>query len=157
LKTQWQCKVLETNTHRNRLPAYPPSRRLTQSSFLHIHEAEYVPPWTSFSWRSYSLGYSRPSSSPSLCPSSTCPPPRPLPGKWLQVSDDLNHRKLAAGKFGDIFHLRLENLLVSNGTIKIADFGLARQVSSNPPYTDCLHQMVSSQLKCARFRCIVCT
>jgi serine/threonine protein kinase len=83
--------------------------------------------------------------------------PRPLPGKWLQVSDDLNHRKLAAGKFGDIFHLRLENLLVSNGTIKIADFGLARQVSSNPPYTDCLHKMVSSQLKCARFRCIVCT
>jgi male germ cell-associated kinase len=25
---------------------------------------------------------------------------------------------------------------VSNGTIKIADFGLAREVSSNPPYTD---------------------
>ncbi|KAK3145496.1 hypothetical protein QOZ80_3BG0253530 [Eleusine coracana subsp. coracana] len=36
------------------------------------------------------------------------------------------------------FHrdLKPENLLVSNSTIKIADFGLAREVSSNPPYTD---------------------
>lgn len=29
-----------------------------------------------------------------------------------------------------------ENLLVTNNVIKIADFGLAREVSSMPPYTD---------------------
>eukprot|EP00271_Cylindrocystis_brebissonii_P000764 TRINITY_DN1097_c0_g1_i2.p1 TRINITY_DN1097_c0_g1~~TRINITY_DN1097_c0_g1_i2.p1 ORF type:complete len:398 (-),score=50.43 TRINITY_DN1097_c0_g1_i2:651-1844(-) len=29
-----------------------------------------------------------------------------------------------------------ENILVTNDTIKIADFGLAREVSSQPPYTD---------------------
>ncbi|PIA35925.1 hypothetical protein AQUCO_03400071v1 [Aquilegia coerulea] len=36
------------------------------------------------------------------------------------------------------FHrdLKPENLLVTNDTIKIADFGLAREVSSKPPYTD---------------------
>lgn len=36
------------------------------------------------------------------------------------------------------FHrdLKPENLLVTNDTIKIADFGLAREVSSTPPYTD---------------------
>ncbi|PWZ53351.1 hypothetical protein Zm00014a_013553 [Zea mays] len=36
------------------------------------------------------------------------------------------------------FHrdLKPENLLVTNGIIKIADFGLAREISSNPPYTD---------------------
>ncbi|CAD6334983.1 unnamed protein product [Miscanthus lutarioriparius] len=36
------------------------------------------------------------------------------------------------------FHrdLKPENLLVTNGIVKIADFGLAREVSSNPPYTD---------------------
>ncbi|KAJ6808077.1 cyclin-dependent kinase F-3 isoform X1 [Iris pallida] len=36
------------------------------------------------------------------------------------------------------FHrdMKPENLLVSNGTIKIADFGLAREVMSKPPYTD---------------------
>ncbi|TVU44148.1 hypothetical protein EJB05_03582 [Eragrostis curvula] len=36
------------------------------------------------------------------------------------------------------FHrdLKPENLLVSNGTVKIADFGLARELYSSPPYTD---------------------
>ncbi|KAF9606210.1 hypothetical protein IFM89_023665 [Coptis chinensis] len=36
------------------------------------------------------------------------------------------------------FHrdLKPENLLVTNDKIKIADFGLAREVSSKPPYTD---------------------
>ncbi|XAR60930.1 Cyclin-dependent kinase [Bertholletia excelsa] len=36
------------------------------------------------------------------------------------------------------FHrdLKPENLLVTNDTIKIADFGLAREVSSMPPFTD---------------------
>ncbi|XP_059594211.1 serine/threonine-protein kinase MHK isoform X2 [Vitis vinifera] len=36
------------------------------------------------------------------------------------------------------FHrdLKPENLLVTNNVIKIADFGLAREVSSMPPYTD---------------------
>ncbi|KAG8061771.1 hypothetical protein GUJ93_ZPchr0003g17364 [Zizania palustris] len=36
------------------------------------------------------------------------------------------------------FHrdLKPENLLVTKGTVKIADFGLAREVSSSPPYTD---------------------
>ncbi|EYU28640.1 hypothetical protein MIMGU_mgv1a023530mg, partial [Erythranthe guttata] len=36
------------------------------------------------------------------------------------------------------FHrdLKPENLLVTNNTIKIADFGLARELSSTPPYTD---------------------
>jgi serine/threonine protein kinase len=29
-----------------------------------------------------------------------------------------------------------ENLLVTNGVVKIADFGLAREVCSSPPYTD---------------------
>ncbi|RCV39957.1 hypothetical protein SETIT_9G012900v2 [Setaria italica] len=35
-----------------------------------------------------------------------------------------------------IFEHMVENLLVTNGIVKIADFGLAREVSSNPPYTD---------------------
>lgn len=30
----------------------------------------------------------------------------------------------------------LENLLVTNGIIKIADFGLVRETMSKPPYTD---------------------
>lgn len=36
------------------------------------------------------------------------------------------------------FHrdLKPENLLESNNTIKIADFGLAREVRSKPPFTD---------------------
>lgn len=36
------------------------------------------------------------------------------------------------------FHrdLKPENLLVTNDVIKIADFGLAREVSSMPPYTE---------------------
>jgi len=29
-----------------------------------------------------------------------------------------------------------ENLLVSKDAIKIADFGLAREIRSRPPYTD---------------------
>ncbi|XP_073291552.1 serine/threonine-protein kinase MHK [Primulina huaijiensis] len=38
----------------------------------------------------------------------------------------------------DFFHrdLKPENLLVTNNTIKIADFGLARELSSTPPFTD---------------------
>lgn len=38
----------------------------------------------------------------------------------------------------EYFHrdLKPENLLVTNNTIKIADFGLAREVSSEPPFTD---------------------
>lgn len=38
----------------------------------------------------------------------------------------------------EYFHrdLKPENLLVTNNTIKIADFGLAREVSSAPPFTD---------------------
>jgi protein kinase len=35
-----------------------------------------------------------------------------------------------------VFSVFLENLLVTNGIVKIADFGLAREVSSSPPYTD---------------------
>ena len=36
------------------------------------------------------------------------------------------------------FHrdMKPENVLVSNGQIKIADFGLAREVRSRPPYTN---------------------
>lgn len=36
------------------------------------------------------------------------------------------------------FHrdLKPENLLVNNDQIKIADFGLAREIRSRPPYTD---------------------
>ena len=36
------------------------------------------------------------------------------------------------------FHrdLKPENLLVKNDLVKIADFGLAREVRSKPPYTD---------------------
>ncbi|XP_042514923.1 serine/threonine-protein kinase MHK-like [Macadamia integrifolia] len=36
------------------------------------------------------------------------------------------------------FHrdLKPENLLVTSDVIKIADFGLAREVTSRPPYTD---------------------
>jgi len=37
---------------------------------------------------------------------------------------------------GVFFPVFLENLLVTNGIVKIADFGLAREVSSSPPYTD---------------------
>jgi protein kinase len=33
-------------------------------------------------------------------------------------------------------HLFAENLLVTKDVIKVADFGLAREVSSRPPYTD---------------------
>ncbi|XP_076888106.1 serine/threonine-protein kinase MHK-like [Bidens hawaiensis] len=38
----------------------------------------------------------------------------------------------------EYFHrdLKPENLLVTDNTIKIADFGLAREVSSSPPFTD---------------------
>lgn len=37
-----------------------------------------------------------------------------------------------------IFHrdLKPENLLFYNGTVKIADFGLAKDIRSNPPHTD---------------------
>lgn len=36
------------------------------------------------------------------------------------------------------FHrdLKPENLLVQSGTLKIADFGLAREINSKPPFTD---------------------
>lgn len=36
------------------------------------------------------------------------------------------------------FHrdMKPENLLESNGTVKIADFGLAREIRSKPPFTD---------------------
>jgi serine/threonine protein kinase len=33
-------------------------------------------------------------------------------------------------------HFFAENLLVTKDVIKVADFGLAREVSSRPPYTD---------------------
>lgn len=29
-----------------------------------------------------------------------------------------------------------ENLLLTKGTVKIADFGLAREINSRPPYTE---------------------
>jgi serine/threonine protein kinase len=32
--------------------------------------------------------------------------------------------------------LKPENLLVTGDTVKICDFGLAREVRSKPPYTD---------------------
>ena len=32
--------------------------------------------------------------------------------------------------------MKPENLLESNGIIKIADFGLAREIRSRPPFTD---------------------
>lgn len=35
-----------------------------------------------------------------------------------------------------LFDLLTENLLVSKSIIKIADFGLAREVNSQPPYTE---------------------
>nr|CAB3492483.1 unnamed protein product [Digitaria exilis] len=44
--------------------------------------------------------------------------------------DVIRERQVAFSE-GDI-----QNLLVTNGIVKIADFGLAREVSSNPPYTD---------------------
>ena len=36
------------------------------------------------------------------------------------------------------FHrdMKPENLLVSNETVKLADFGLAREIRSKPPFTD---------------------
>lgn len=36
------------------------------------------------------------------------------------------------------FHrdMKPENLLESNNTVKIADFGLAREIRSKPPFTD---------------------
>lgn len=36
------------------------------------------------------------------------------------------------------FHrdMKLENVLMSEGKAKIADFGLAREIRSKPPYTD---------------------
>lgn len=43
------------------------------------------------------------------------------------------------------FHrdLKPENLLVTNDVIKVADFGLAREVLSCPPYTDYVYSLVS--------------
>ena len=32
--------------------------------------------------------------------------------------------------------MKPENLLESNNTVKIADFGLAREIRSRPPYTE---------------------
>ncbi|KAK4366220.1 hypothetical protein RND71_014100 [Anisodus tanguticus] len=54
-------------------------------------------------------------------------------GFMLQVLQGLTHMH----KNG-YFHrdLKPENLLVTNDKIKIADFGLAREVSSMPPFTD---------------------
>ncbi|KAG6417213.1 hypothetical protein SASPL_119366 [Salvia splendens] len=54
-------------------------------------------------------------------------------GLMSQVLQALSH----VHKHG-YFHrdLKPENLLVTNNTIKIADFGLARELSSSPPYTD---------------------
>eukprot|EP01050_Picozoa_sp_SAG11_P018561 SAG11_NODE_2824_length_2938_cov_2.288834_2_plen_55_part_00 len=36
------------------------------------------------------------------------------------------------------FHrdIKPENILVTRDTIKVADFGLAREIRSRPPYTD---------------------
>ena len=38
--------------------------------------------------------------------------------------------------FADRFCARAENLLVSKDVVKIADFGLAREIRSRPPYTE---------------------
>jgi len=51
----------------------------------------------------------------------------------LQVLNGLSelHRK-------GFFHrdMKPDNILVNEGTYKIADFGLAREIRSQPPYTD---------------------
>ncbi|RVW94113.1 Cyclin-dependent kinase F-4 [Vitis vinifera] len=44
------------------------------------------------------------------------------------------------------FHrnLKPENLSVTKDVIKMADFGLARKINSQPPYTECLYTLVLS-------------
>ena len=46
----------------------------------------------------------------------------------------LSKRSCGSWSFGNVF-CYTENMLVTNDVLKIADFGLAREVSSMPPYT----------------------
>ncbi|OAY84446.1 Cyclin-dependent kinase F-3 [Ananas comosus] len=56
------------------------------------------------------------------------------PGSY---ADLLSFHKMSCKKiFVKVFYYVSENLLVTNKTIKIADFGLARELVSKPPYTD---------------------
>ncbi len=52
--------------------------------------------------------------------------------RLFQVLQDMVYRH----KLTCAVHLFAENLLVTKDVIKVADFGLAREVSSRPPYTD---------------------
>jgi serine/threonine protein kinase len=52
--------------------------------------------------------------------------------RLFQLLQDMVYRH----KLTCAVHLFAENLLVTKDVIKVADFGLAREVSSRPPYTD---------------------